>query len=309
MAGERRYLVHGLAIASTRALPLPSIETADVDVVFTVELGSPTNSPVVHRRGADATPIWVVERWFADGTMGAEFVGGVGFEFDADHVRLVGDEDGDRDLVAHLLLDHVIPRVVALRGDLMLHASGVVGPDGLAHLFLGATGAGKSTLATALARLGWPLLDDDGVRIIDAGDTSLAVPGYAGIRLLPDAAAGVLPDVTPGPPMAAGHPKRRFDVGDAGITMAHQPAVVAGVYVVERTDAAEPSIEPIGFAASVGVIAQHAFHLDIEPDALTGRAFQRSAALAASAPVFTLRVPTGLHRLPEVAALLIPKRS
>lgn len=44
-----------------------------------------------------------------------------------------------------------------------LHASGAVDPRGRAWLFTGPTGSGKSTMAYALARAGWPVLGDDGV--------------------------------------------------------------------------------------------------------------------------------------------------
>ena len=49
------------------------------------------------------------------------------------------------------------------RGRFHLHASGLVDPRGQAWLFSGDTGAGKSTLACALADAGWQVLGDDGV--------------------------------------------------------------------------------------------------------------------------------------------------
>ena len=49
------------------------------------------------------------------------------------------------------------------RGRFHLHASGIVDPRGQAWLLSGDTGAGKSTLACALANAGWQVLGDDGV--------------------------------------------------------------------------------------------------------------------------------------------------
>ena len=57
-----------------------------------------------------------------------------------------------------------------MRGDLMLHAAGAVGPSGRAHLVLGKTGAGKSTTVAGLVSAGWTLLDDDGIRIVETDD-------------------------------------------------------------------------------------------------------------------------------------------
>jgi hypothetical protein len=49
------------------------------------------------------------------------------------------------------------------RGLYHLHASAAVDPRGIAWLFAGPSGVGKSTLAYALSRQGWQILGDDGV--------------------------------------------------------------------------------------------------------------------------------------------------
>ena len=55
--------------------------------------------------------------------------------------------------------------IIALRsrGLYQLHASAAVDPTGIAWMFAGPSGVGKSTLAYALARKGWQILGDDGV--------------------------------------------------------------------------------------------------------------------------------------------------
>lgn len=55
--------------------------------------------------------------------------------------------------------------IIALRsrGLYQLHASAAVDPAGVAWMFAGPSGVGKSTLAYALARQGWKILGDDGV--------------------------------------------------------------------------------------------------------------------------------------------------
>src|SRR5262249_9049026 len=64
------------------------------------------------------------------------------------------------EILRHLLLDAVIPRVLDLRGFDAIHAT-AVSIDGTACAFLGPAGAGKSTLATDFALTGTPLLGDD----------------------------------------------------------------------------------------------------------------------------------------------------
>lgn len=166
------------------------------------------------------------------------------------------------------------------------------------------TGTGKSTLATALAAGGWPLLDDDGIRVLDGPEGPHAVPGYAGVRLLPDAAEAVLPGVVPGRPMAQGHVKRRFEVDGQRLRMADGPAPFAGLYVLERTDDDQPSMQRLGFGEAVGAVTEHGFHLADEPAAITRQAFERASALAAAVPVWWLRCPRGLDRLDRTVAFL-----
>jgi hypothetical protein len=301
--GDHHYLVHGLVLVSSVELPTPGIGSRPPDVVYRVEIALDPRPEAHHSRTDDPADPWVVERWEEAGLV-VEFPGRATFTVGTDEVALVSDETGDPDLVAHLVLDHVLPRVVALRGDLMLHASGAVGPSGRAHLLLGPTGTGKSTLATALAAHGWPLLDDDGIRVVDLEDGPRAVPGYAGVRLLPDSADSVLAGVAAERPMSAGHPKHRYPVDGGGMTMAAGPVPIAAVYVMERSEAPDPAVETVGLGAAVGALAEHGFHLAGEPEAVTRQAFEKTTALAAAVPVRRLRCPEGLDTLDAMAAFL-----
>jgi hypothetical protein len=95
-------------------------------------------------------------------------------------------------LTPHLLLDQVLPRVLSLRGTLVLHASVVAGPGGAVG-FLGPSGAGKSTLAAALVRAGWWLLADDVLAVQEDADGARALPTYPCLRLWPDVAGQLGP--------------------------------------------------------------------------------------------------------------------
>jgi len=257
---------------------------------------------VFERQDAPDDP-WAVELWLSDGRIDVEFTDVAAFEIDSRSVDLVLDDADDPDMLVHLLLDHVLPRVIALRGDLMLHAAGAVDPAGVGHVFLGGTGQGKSTLSVALAAMGWGLLDDDGIRVTKVDGVPHAVPGYSVARLLPDAIAGVLPTVEPGLPMAAGHPKRRVAV-DGDLGMAMSPAPVAHAYVLQRTESPTPSVVPLSLRDAVDAVVRHGFHLDHDHGAVLRRTFEQASGFAATVPVSTLHVPHGLHRLAEVAALI-----
>ena len=87
--------------------------------------------------------------------------------------------------VEHLLVDHVIPLVLSLSGESVLHCSAVASRGG-ALVFTGKTGQGKSTLAATLALRGCPLLSDDSLLLRPAERQIMAFPSYPSLRLWPE---------------------------------------------------------------------------------------------------------------------------
>ncbi len=74
------------------------------------------------------------------------------------------------------------------RGDLPLHASCLLPPDGLACIAVcGFSGAGKSTLAAEMHRRGWMVLADDSTRVSPRDGKPFAWPSHRGIKLWQDA--------------------------------------------------------------------------------------------------------------------------
>ena len=72
----------------------------------------------------------------------------------ASHEILISplDDDVPDNTIEHLLVDQIWPRILAHRGQLVLHAAGVTSPTG-AILFVGQSGRGKSTLTLYMAAL------------------------------------------------------------------------------------------------------------------------------------------------------------
>lgn len=95
-----------------------------------------------------------------------------------------------RATIRHLWLDQVLPLLLSKHSRIVLHASAVSTPRG-AVAFLAGPGAGKSTLAAGLGRLGWPLIADDALLVEPREGRLLAVPSYPGVRLWPEVASQV----------------------------------------------------------------------------------------------------------------------
>jgi hypothetical protein len=318
-AGPGTHLIHGLTVRVDRGLGLPIIDTANPDLHVQLTPATPSAAAVVHvRTDAEHDPSddgpWVIETWLDDGRVRVEFTEWeLAFEIDAVSVRAVEFDPGDEaafdpddlahaDLVEHALLDHVLPRVVSIRGDLALHAGGVVTPADDALLFVGASGAGKSTLVTSLALDGWRLLDDDGIRVVDDDSTLLAMPGYASVRLRDDSISAMPAEVAVGAPMAADPSKRwiSFDHG-AGAHLAHEPAPIRSTYVLHRVGRDEPVVRHrLSLPDAFDAVAAHVLMVDADHGVMVRRLFEQVGSLVATVPVHLLHVPDCLDRLAEV---------
>jgi hypothetical protein len=90
------------------------------------------------------------------------------------------------DTIRHHLLDSVLPRSMAHKGMLMVHASAVRLEQGIL-IFLGDSGAGKSTLAGNFHQAGLTAIADDVVWIKEnEAQQACAIPSYQGLRLWDD---------------------------------------------------------------------------------------------------------------------------
>ncbi|WP_437882155.1 hypothetical protein [Pseudomonas sp. LRF_L74] len=116
-------------------------------------------------------------------------VPGVGRFLASDGMRIeVAPQEGaDPAEVETYLHGGVRGALIHQRGELPLHASTVIAPNGLAVAIAGESGAGKSTLATELALQGWSLLADDLTRVTWNGKYAMAWPGQASPKLMSDA--------------------------------------------------------------------------------------------------------------------------
>jgi hypothetical protein len=210
-------------------------------------------------------------------------------------------------LIRHLLLDQVLPRVVAQRGGTVLHAS-AVSVNKTAVAFLGASGAGKSTIASWLHQKGHALLSDDCVAMDTGPDAFRIIPSYAGARLwddspaVPRAGADSLHPVADCPNYSD---KLRLQVGASA---AQEALPLKGLLVLEPKSAAPHN--KVSLAALKGVeatmaLVEHSFRLDMIE---SGRAAEHIKKLGAfvtrGLPIYRLSYPHSPAALTEVRHLV-----
>jgi len=167
--------------------------------------------------------------------------GGVEFACARDGTRVWGRGDAPEHLLPYLL-GPVLGFVLRLRGETCLHASAVV-LDGEAVALAGASGVGKSTVASVLARRGHPVLADDVLVLdVDAAGRARAVPGYPRLLLWPDAVAFLDGSADARPYVSARWEKRYVDLLSAPFAFHAEAAPLGAVYLLEP-EAGVPGVE------------------------------------------------------------------
>ncbi len=163
--------------------------------------------------------------------------------------------------VRHCLVDQVIPRVVAQRGRPVLHASAVeIG--GAAVAFVGATGAGKSTLAGCFHRRGYRLLCDDALALEHERRNTNAVPSYPGLRLWGDSPS--LRPLLPAGESPANPAVDKWRVRVSSGAPRDLPLALLLVLAPRNTAGSDtPRLTPLAGAEAVMALVRHSFQLDV----------------------------------------------
>ena len=262
--------IHGLTIAS--ATPLPGLsqlafddaQRADVRLVVCTEplYAVPPSATVRYRSvgagtSADAT---LTVSQLADGRTAFRYSDGTAFDVverdgAIDIAAVIGAGQELEDLSVYLY-GPVLGFVLRRLGRLALHAS-CVSVDGRAAAFVGASGAGKSTTAAALALGGASLLADDLVALERTGDSWRAHPAFDHVRVWTSSEpllygrTGVLERITPG------WEKLRVPLR---AQLAPAPAPLAAIYLLQWDEpASAPAIAPVHGAEALLSLAGHSY--------------------------------------------------
>ena len=187
----------------------------------------------------------------------------------------------------HLLLDGALPHVLGQRGDMILHASAVRSPQGRGLAFVGDSGWGKSTLASACFKRGYALVADDCLKLVVHGQQLLGLTSYPGARLWPDSREQLFPDSPAAGPVTHYSSKQRLELSaftEVG------PLEIHDVFLLEEPvadAAAEPAPVRLASRASARAVTEliaRCFMLDIEDQQAVSRLFRTACAVHAACP-------------------------
>lgn len=201
------------------------------------------------------------------------------------------------------LLGSIMGFVLRLRGITCLHASAIATGD-YAIAFAGSPGAGKSTLAAALAQKGFPVLSDDIVALKEEEARFLVQPGYPRVNLWPDSASALLGCENALPPITPTWDKRYLALDEGGHRFATGPLPLQAIYFLDAREAAlsDPVIEEVaGRDAFMALVANTHVNYLLDRD-MRRREFDLLARVAGSIPMRRVRCaanPAGLASLCE----------
>ena len=200
--------------------------------------------------------------------------------------RIMVAPRGPLDEVEHRLACSALCTLLAMRGDLVIHASAVETPDG-AVLFCGPSGRGKSTLAHALAQLGFPVLCEDGTVVELSAEGPIALPGPRGVRL-----RQLIDGVT------------RVSLVAEPVSPEPAPCPVNAVAVLDERGPAL-RVEPLQAVRALVLLTPSLAHTGGQ--ASLARSFALLGSLLQKVPTFRVSLPDSLDALPEAAGRLLDR--
>jgi hypothetical protein len=194
----------------------------------------------------------------------------------------------ESDDLAVFLLGTCLAAALHQRGHFVLHAS-AVSVDGMAMLFCGTSGAGKSTMAAMLGRRGHPLLNDDVCNLRRNEEGHLVVCPDGRMLKLWSASLEPLEQTATGAPILTGidkfySPPRLSD-------SAERP--VSAVYVLQDAPAgAAPCIVPLPLAQAMAAFWENAYRPELVTRMNQQQSyFENASALCRQARVYRLSRP------------------
>ncbi len=216
-------------------------------------------------------------------------------------------------VVDHLLRPVILGAVVAIlllqREFVVLHASAVVfrHRDGTSRAtgFLGHSGYGKSTTATALHGRGHRALADDTIAVPVPNN----LPANAGWPLIHPA----LPHFKLRAPsvqalgrnvknLSLWHPEHDSYVVPLTTNFSSNPAPLHSLYCLEEGDSI--AVRRMNNEEALMNLLEHSYCVGLLPDDQIQADFLKCAQLARQLPVFSLRRPKDFNFLPDVARLI-----
>jgi hypothetical protein len=206
---------------------------------------------------------------------------------------------------ATYLLGPTLGFVLRLRGFTCLHASAIA-VDGRSVALVGPPGSGKSTTAAAFARLGYPVLTDDVLALVDEGACFTAQPAYPRVRLWPESVASMFGSAEALPRIVPGWDKRFLDLNGQGYRFQQAPLPLAAIYFLgdRSAELRAPSVEAAGAREGLISLVANTCSNYLLDKPMRATEFQALGRLIENVPLRRVVASDDFARLPELCSLI-----
>jgi len=209
------------------------------------------------------------------------FPGVADFSFEPGGNEVVAHAPASSGPVEDLFRTAVIPLVLQVSGYEVLHASAVRTDSGVAA-FCGLSGSGKSTVAYALSRRGYPLWADDAVVFSAADDNEINCFQIPFALHLREASRDYFE--VPAPESIA-------------VANRRETSELIAVVTLERVGGSTPRVERISIGAAMRALLPHGYRFTVDDEERSRRTVENYLDLAAGVPVFRARYAPGFAQL------------
>ncbi|MGH9718365.1 MAG: hypothetical protein ACRD4R_16780 [Candidatus Acidiferrales bacterium] len=314
------YRIFGLLARSDRSLPglkttADRIEKSDVSIHF--DVSPPPNqgnaalaeepifvSSIRTESGEPSLRIWKIKGGallrldYFDGTQ--FWLDGQGREIWARWSDTSSFEDA-----ASYLLGPVFGYLLRLRGITCLHASAVE-CGGRAAAFLGPEGAGKSTVAAALALRGHAAISDDIVALVEGDGGFYAAPAYPYLSLWPDSVEALYGAAGKFAAFSDNYAKKLFPLAAGDLRFAEKPALLNSIFLLgERSgDPSAPFVEEVEKRDALMSLVGNTYANLLLDEEMRAREFALLGRLVESARVRRLRAHENSSRIGALCGLI-----
>ncbi len=127
---------------------------------------------------------------------------------------IIETKEEDLDFLSLFIVSEPLGILLFQRGDILLHASAVMLPNGDGIVFMGEPGAGKSTTAGAFVKAGCKIISDDLVAIRFIENTPYLVSSFPQLKLWKQSIDGLGFDFNDVQPIGEGNNKYAFENKD-----------------------------------------------------------------------------------------------
>jgi hypothetical protein len=202
------------------------------------------------------------------------------------------------------LLGPVLGLALRFRGVVCLHASAVAF-ENRSVAFVGQMGAGKSTTAAAFAQLGFGIISDDIVALVEHEGSFRVMPAYPHLCLWPESVRMFYDSSEALPRLIPDWDKRRLSLGEHGTRFESRCLPLGAVYVLgERGPDPAPYVESVSSQSAFIALVADTYANKILDREMRAHEFAVLGRLVSTVPIRRVHAHEDPTRLKELCNVI-----